>query len=151
MTALDRLALNLATLGPLGRSPRAPGTVGSAAAAVLAAWCFVPLALWAKLLVLAVVFVLGAWSATRAEILLGRADPGCVVIDELAGQWIAYLPFAAADPVAMLAGFALFRVLDIFKPWPINKAEHWLPRGYGVMLDDVLAGIVAAMVVGVVF
>lgn len=146
MNRLDRTALAIATLGPLGRVPFAPGTAGSAGAAVAAAWVFLPLGLGARLALLAAVLWLGAWAATRAERVLGKIDPGCVVVDELLGQWVAYLPLAGADPATILAGFALFRLLDIAKPWPIRRAEHWLPAGWGVMLDDLLAGLGAAAV-----
>ena len=82
-------------LGIAGLSPRAPGTAGSALAALLAPLIFLPLPLWGRLLFLAVIVVTGGLAATRAEILLGRTDPGEVVIDELAGVWIALLPLGA--------------------------------------------------------
>ena len=79
-------------LGIAGLSPKAPGTAGSALAALLAPLLFLPLPLWGRLLFLAVIVVTGGLAATRAEILLGRTDPGEVVIDELVGVWIALLP-----------------------------------------------------------
>jgi len=145
MTKTDFLALAVARLGPLGLSPWMPGTVGSAAAALLSPWLFLPLPAWARLSVLAAVFVLGARAAGRAETLLGRKDPGQVNIDELLGQWTTFLPLArTADPGALLLGFVLFRLFDILKPWPVRSSETWLPGGYGVMLDDLLAGVYAA-------
>ncbi|WP_442877378.1 phosphatidylglycerophosphatase A family protein [Desulfolutivibrio sp.] len=146
LTASDRLALWTATLGPVGRFPVTPGTAGSAVAVLAAPWVFLPLGPTGRLLVLALVFVLGALAASRAEILLGRKDPGPVVIDEVLGQWMALLPLSAAEPWAMLLAFVLFRVLDMTKPPPIRQSEHWLPGGYGVMLDDALAGAAAALV-----
>ncbi len=143
MKPLDRLALELATLGPVGRMPQAPGTWGSAAAVLLAPWLFLPLPLFGRLLVLALVFALGTWAATRAEAALGTTDPGCVVIDELLGQWTTFLPFAAPTVWTLFAAFVLFRVLDIAKPWPIRLLERSLPRGLGVMADDLLAGALA--------
>lgn len=145
MNALDRLALELATLGPVGRMPQAPGTWGSAAALLLAPWIFLPLPLSGRLLVLAGVLLLGAWAATRAEAALGRTDPGCVVIDEVLGQWTAFLPFAAPSVWTLFAGFVLFRALDIVKPWPFRLVERSLPNGLGVMADDLLAGALAAV------
>lgn len=140
----DAAWLAVARLGPLGLSPKMPGTVGSAAAALLAPWLFIPLGLGARLAVLSLLFVVGALAAGRAERILGREDPGEVNIDELVGQWLTFLPLAQAGPGAVLAGFLLFRFFDILKPWPIRRSEHWLPGGWGVMLDDVLAGACAA-------
>lgn len=145
----DRLALSLATLGPAGRMSFAPGTWGSAAALVVAPWVFVPLPLSARLGVLGLVLAAGTWAAARTEKVLGRKDPGCVVVDELLGQWTALAPFhlsgwTTAMPLELLALFALFRFFDILKPWPIRKVERTVPGGLGVMLDDLLAGLFAA-------
>lgn len=146
---LDRAALALATLGPVGRMPKAPGTWGSAAALLLAPWAFQPLALTPRLAVLAGVLAVGTWAASRAGRILGDDDPGCVVVDELLGQWTAFAPFhlagwTAATPWELLALFALFRVYDILKPWPIRAVDRSVPGGLGVMLDDLLAGVFAA-------
>jgi phosphatidylglycerophosphatase A len=140
----DTLWLAVARMGPLGLSPVMPGTVGSAAAALAAPWLFLPLPLGARLAVLAAVFVIGAVAAGHAERILGKKDPGQVNIDELVGQWLTFLPLAHAGAGAILLGFFLFRFFDILKPWPIRRSEHWLPGGWGVMLDDVLAGVYAA-------
>ena len=118
-------------LGIAGLSPRAPGTAGSALAALLAPLIFLPLPLWGRLLFLAVIVVTGGLAATRAEILLGRTDPGEVVIDELAGVWIALLPLGADQwswP-GLVWAFALFRLFDIWKPWPVHASETWPPAG----------------------
>ncbi|NDY57482.1 phosphatidylglycerophosphatase A [Desulfovibrio sulfodismutans] len=146
MSVSDRLALWTATLGPVGRFPVVPGTAGSAVAALAAPWVFLPLGPAGRLLVLALVFVLGAMAASRAETLLGRKDPGPVVIDEVLGQWMALLPLSAAEPWAILLAFVLFRILDMTKPPPIRQSERWLPGGYGVMIDDALAGAASALV-----
>lgn len=146
MSPIDRLALELATLGPLGRLPKAPGTWGSAGAVLAAPWLFLPLPLPGRLLVLGLVLGLGTWAASRAEAVLGRTDPGCVVVDELLGQWAALLPLAAPAPLPLLLGFALFRLLDILKPWPIRAVEKGLPGGLGIMADDLLAGIIAGAI-----
>jgi len=140
----DAIAAAVASLGPLGRVPRMPGTAGAAAAALLAPFLFLPLPLWGRLLLLAGIFVLGAEAAGRVEKALGQKDPGRINIDELAGQWMTFLPLAHAGPGAILLGFLLFRFFDILKPWPIRLSETWLPGGYGVMLDDILAGVYAA-------
>jgi phosphatidylglycerophosphatase A len=144
-----RLALFLGTLGPVGRMPKAPGTWGSAAALVAAPWCLMPLPLAARAGVLCLILIAGAWAAGRSEILLGRKDPGCVVVDELLGQWAAFTPFhlsgwSQAMPIDLLALFALFRLFDILKPWPIRAVDRGVPGGLGIMLDDLLAGVFAA-------
>ncbi len=143
MSPIDRLALDLATLGPLGRLPKAPGTWGSAAAVLAAPWLFLPLPLAGRFLLLALVLGLGIWASTRAEAILDRTDPGCVVVDELLGQWAALLPLTTPAPLPLLLGFALFRLLDILKPWPIRAVERSLPGGLGIMTDDLLAGLIA--------
>ena len=128
-------------LGIAGLSPKAPGTAGSALAALLAPLLFLPLPLWGRLLFLAVIVVTGGLAATRAEILLGRTDPGEVVIDELVGVWIALLPLGAGQGSwpGLVWAFALFRLFDIWKPWPVHASENWLPAGWGIMLDDLMA------------
>jgi len=68
-----------------------------------------------------------------------------VVIDELVGQWLTFLPLAAPTTFELVAGFFLFRAFDILKPPPVRASENWLPGGFGVMIDDVLAGIYAGV------
>ena len=70
-------------------------------------------------------------------------DPGQVVIDELLGQWTSLLFLSSASPWLMCAAFLLFRVLDVIKPWPISASEEFLPSGFGIMIDDLLAGLLA--------
>ena len=128
----------------VGRFPRAPGTAGSAAAVLLGglllSWSPSALPLACAAAVLA-----GVWAIAAAKL---EGDPGWVVIDEVAGQWIALLPLSHAGwrwsawPW-LLAGFALFRLLDIAKPGPVG----WADRRRGpvwVMADDVIAGLLAA-------
>ncbi|WP_035104214.1 phosphatidylglycerophosphatase A family protein [Desulfohalovibrio reitneri] len=144
-TTGDALLLSLSTLGFVGRSPVMPGTCGSAVAVLLAPLLFLPLSWPVQLAVLAGMFLLGGWAATRVERMSARHDPSMVVIDEVVGQWLALLPLAATASWPWLAaGFVFFRALDIAKPWPVRRSEHWLPEGFGVMLDDVLAGAGAA-------
>ncbi len=146
---LDRLSLAVSTLGPIGWLPKAPGTWGSLAAVVAAPFIFLPFSLQIRLWILAALFVLGGLAAHRAEKILGQKDPGCVVIDEVLGQWVCFLPFAfrfaSVNFWHLAIGFALFRAFDILKPWPIRRSETWLPGGFGIMLDDVIAGILAAL------
>lgn len=140
---LDTLATALATLGPIGHFPKAPGTWGSLAAVVAAPWLFLPLPLAERLAVLTAVFVVGTWACSRAEKVLGAKDPGCVIIDELFGQWLALLLFAAMPLWYLTLGFVLFRIFDILKPWPVRWAETAFPGGLGVMADDGVAGLYA--------
>lgn len=89
------------------------------------------------------VFVVGVWASSRACEISGLKDPQKVVIDEVSGQLIALSPLALSGRIVpVIVAFALFRLFDIFKPWPIRKLER-LPGGLGVMADDALAGIYA--------
>ncbi len=136
----------LATWFGAGLAPRAPGTWGSLAAAVMA-WPIQFWLGWVGLLVAAVaVFGVGIWAAERDAARTGLKDDGRIVIDEVAGQWIALLP-ACADWRLFVLGFVAFRLFDILKPWPVSWADRHVSGGLGVMLDDVLAGIYAAIVV----
>ncbi len=124
-----------------------PGTYGSVAAMLLwvaAALAFHPgriaLAVGTALAALAVTLV-GIPAATIVARESGREDPGFVVVDEVAGQWIALIAVRPDWPHALLA-LALFRLFDIWKPWPIRRLEQ-LPEGTGIMLDDVAAGLLA--------
>lgn len=143
LSLADRIILGLARVEPAGLSPWAPGTCGSAVAVGLAPWLFMPFGLAARLLILALLFVLGSLACGRAEQLLGQKDPSAVVIDEVLGQWITFLPFASLTWPELLLGFGLFRLFDITKPWPVHASESWIPGGWSVMLDDAFAGIYA--------
>jgi len=126
-----------------GYSPFAPGTAGSLVGLALV----LPLAglSWpVQLAATAALALLGVLAAARVAQLLGRKDPGLVVVDEVAGQWITFLALPLT-PVTALAGFVLFRVMDIVKPWPARALER-LPGGVGIMADDVAAGIYAHLV-----
>jgi phosphatidylglycerophosphatase A len=132
-------ALIIATFGYVGFFPVAPGTAGSFAALAVYAvvrWVGAPAA---DALAIAVVFVAGVWASTRAESLLGTEDPGPVVIDEVLGMLmtLAWLPLSLTGVVA---GFVIFRILDVVKPYPAGRLEH-APRGWGIMLDDAMAGV----------
>ncbi len=141
------LAVWVATVAGAGYFPVAPGTVGSAVAVLLVAVLdTIPLtrvghvALLA--LLVALIFFLGVWAAGQSEKFFGRTDPGHVVIDEVAGQMVAFLLVPHASWKLLLAGFALFRFFDVTKPFPAGRAER-LPGGWGIMVDDVIAGAYA--------
>jgi phosphatidylglycerophosphatase A len=121
----------------------APGTVASAVTAV-ALWLLnpSPLALAASLIA---VTGLGTWAADEAERALGGKDPGVIVVDEVAGMMLAVLA-APLTPAVLLAGFLLFRVFDVVKPFPANVAQR-LRGGLGVMVDDLIAGLYALVLV----
>ncbi|HEX8500110.1 MAG TPA: phosphatidylglycerophosphatase A [Pyrinomonadaceae bacterium] len=164
-TAGDYAAIALATWG-VGLIPLAPGTWGSAVGVGL----YLALASGAQrafdsavtrgldvspqafpfvlntvlLFAILVVALAGMWAATRAEKLLGKKDPGAVVVDEVAGQLITFLfvPWLAG-PWTIFAGFLAFRVFDIWKPYPVRRLEG-LGGGLGIMADDMLAGFYAA-------
>jgi len=129
-----------------GLSPVAPGTAGSLAA--LLPWFAlreVPLPYYAAVLVLA--FVFGVWACDWAVRALKVSDPGAVVWDEFVGLWIALTPLLWMPKGALwiCAGFILFRIFDIAKPWPVSWADRHVGGGFGVMLDDVFAGLYAAL------
>jgi phosphatidylglycerophosphatase A len=134
-----RVALAIATVGGAGYAPLAPGTVGSALAA-LGLW-LAPPSRAGRAVFLVAVAALGVWAAGRAERALGRTDPGAIVVDEVAGMTLAVLLFPPTGSV-VVSGFVLFRVFDIWKPFPADRAQR-LPGGLGVMADDLVAGLYA--------
>lgn len=145
----DECILAFCRLGVAGLSPKAPGTCGTALACILAPFLFDPLNYAWRCAVLVALFLLGGLAATRAEKILRQKDPGQVVIDELVGVWFVILPFANPTFWILLWAFVLFRIFDILKPWPVNLSENWLPGGFGVMIDDVMAGLLALPFMGI--
>ena len=141
-----RLAPLLATWFGCGLSRWAPGTVGSIGAVPLhLLLCRLsPLAHGACVLI---VSALGVWAAQRYAEQRGETDPQRVVIDEVAGTLIALGMVRSDGYAAGLAALVLFRVFDIWKPGPIRRLEHTRPLGAGIMLDDLLAGLVAGTLV----
>jgi phosphatidylglycerophosphatase A len=139
------LAIWIATAAGAGYFPIAPGTAGSAVGVVLVvalarlhlerAWSSVVLGIASLLL-----FALGVWAAGEAEKFFGRVDPGQVVIDEVMGQMLTFLLVPHATWKWLLGGFLLFRAFDIVKPFPARQAER-IPRGWGIMVDDAVAGL----------
>ncbi len=147
---MNRLAIALATWFGCGYFPWGPGTAGSLAAVLIA----VGLHTWfgagrITILLLVIVFLWpGIWSATRTARILNKEDPGLVVIDEVLGQWLTLLGAAAFNWKTFLAAFVLFRLFDIWKPWPIRKLEG-LPEGVGIVVDDLGAGVYGAVVLAI--
>ena len=143
-------ALTLSTGLGVGLLPGAPGTYGSA----LAVGVFVvvsPMPGGLLLLSLLALGALGVWSADVAERVLGRADDGRIVIDEVLGQLVALAPLWVLVPGSagswpwLVTGFVAFRCFDITKPGPVGWAERRFRGGLGVMMDDVVAGGLAAL------
>jgi phosphatidylglycerophosphatase A len=138
--AADLVSRLIATAFGSGYSPFAPGTAGSAVG-ILLFWPLAGVAWPWQLAAVAVVFLAGVVAAGRVARSVGLEDPGIVVVDEVAGQWLtlAGLPFT---PAVALAGFFLFRVMDVVKPWPARDLER-LHGGWGIMADDIAAGVMA--------
>ena len=127
----------------------APGTCASLAALPLA-WAF--RAEWGAAglaAAVALVFVIGCWASGRVATASGVRDPGSVVVDEIAGQWLSLVP-APLDPLVYALAFLLFRLFDICKPWPVGWADRHVAGGFGIMLDDLLAAGCALMVLATV-
>lgn len=148
MSALARVAAQvLATWFYLGYTPKGPGTAGSlgaiAVAALLHAYAgFTPLMFAAAA---AVLIVPGIWAADRVAVSSGKKDPQIVVVDEVVGQWIALAGASSLNWKTWIAAFVLFRMFDIFKPPPVRALER-IPGGAGIVFDDVMAGVYAALV-----
>jgi phosphatidylglycerophosphatase A len=136
---IDRLAYFIATAGFVGRFPIAPGTAGSVAGLVLYGLIRLVDVAAIEPLALVITFVVGIWSANIAERLLGGKDPGPVVIDEVLGVLITFA-FLDVNVTGAITGFFLFRVFDVIKPYPAGRLEI-LPGGFGVMMDDAMAGL----------
>ncbi|HXW16395.1 MAG TPA: phosphatidylglycerophosphatase A [Terriglobia bacterium] len=148
------LAIWIATAGGMGYFPIAPGTAGSLVGVTLVVGLGkLPLHQAAEMAVLAVaslvLFAAGVWAAGEAEEFFGRTDPGPVVIDEVVGQMLTFLVMPHATWKWLVGGFLLFRTFDILKPFPARQAER-IPRGWGIMLDDVIAGVYSLAVLAVI-
>jgi len=124
-----------------GAVPKAPGTFGTLAAIPI--WLlFADLSLPYYLGLLVASFVLGIWLCGRTSSDMGVHDHGGIVWDEFVGLWITFIALPAGWGWILL-GFLLFRLFDILKPWPIGWADRRVSGGLGIMLDDVLAGVMA--------
>lgn len=137
----------LATWGGLGFLKPAPGTWGSLGAlpfGVLFLWLGgVPLLITMTIIVTAA----GFWAAKKFDTAMGGHDSKMIVIDEVAGMWIALIPAAALNPVSLLVAFLAFRFFDIVKPYPVSFIDKDIPGAAGVMGDDLMAGLYAGLIV----
>ena len=130
----------VASAGGVGWLPKAPGTWGSLAAALAGAALLAGPGQAGLALAIVLATLAGLWAIPRATV---EADPGWVVIDEVAGMWLAMLPLQRPGWRGCLLAFALFRLLDITKPGPIGLIDR-IPGRVGVMGDDLLAGLLTA-------
>ena len=133
----------LASVFGAGYAPVASGTVGSFVT-VVAIW-LLPVTPLRILVALIVVTVVGIWAGSRVERALGRKDPGVIVIDEVAGMLLSVILLPPTIPVLVTA-FLLFRLFDIWKPFPARESQV-LTGGLGVMVDDLIAGFYALVLV----
>lgn len=140
---MDTLIIAIATGLYSGKLPKAPGTWGSLFA--LLPWFFLRhLPLSSYLTITSALFFIGILAAGSAEKIFDQPDPGCIVIDEIVGIFVTLLAAPAPDnPLYWLLAFLLFRVFDIYKPFPVNWLDQHFHGGFGIMLDDVMAGIYA--------
>lgn len=143
--AIDTLAKLIATAGGAGYVPGAPGTAGTAVAVPLV-YALSCLPIWQFAIVTALVTAIGIWAADRADIAWGTHDCQKIVIDEVAGYMVTMMFVARDRWLPLVVGFAVFRFFDIVKPPPVRWLDENLPRGYGVVLDDVAAGVMGAVV-----
>jgi len=143
---LAPLATAVATGLGSGYSPLAPGTAGSLLGLALF-WPLHGLPVAAQIAVAAAVFAAGVSASGSVARRVGIEDPGIVVVDEVVGMWVSLL-FVPLGAATALAAFVLFRVMDVVKPYPARQLEQ-LPGGWGVMADDVMAGIYANLLLRV--
>lgn len=138
---MNQLIMALATGLYVGKIGKAPGTWGSFAAFL--PWLLIKdMALPAYLLLLVALFIIGFFVSGSAEKILDSPDAGCIVIDEILGMFIT-LTIAPAHPFAWFLGFVLFRIFDISKPFPVSWFDQRIHGGFGIMMDDVVAGLYA--------
>ncbi len=130
-----------------GYAPIAPGTAGSLVG--LAFMYFFPLNNWYWLALTIFFFFVGVWASTIIEKEKGE-DPPIVVIDEVVGQWVALLFLPVYSVKVFVLAFLLFRLFDVRKPPPIDQSQR-LKAGYGIMIDDVIAGVYANIILQLIF
>jgi phosphatidylglycerophosphatase A len=144
--SLDNPAMLLATAGGVGLLPWAPGTWGSLVGVGLA-WLIVPRFGGSALLTLCLALFLAGWLVSaRVTRISGITDPGYVVIDEVVGQSLVLAVAVPPSIAGYAGGFALFRLFDIVKPWPVHLIERRFRNGFGIMADDIMAAVYAGLI-----
>jgi phosphatidylglycerophosphatase A len=141
---LRRIGVFIATCAYVGYAPVAPGTFGSAIGLAVFYAVRQHGSMTVEAATIVALLAIGLWSATEAEHHFGGIDPGPVVIDEVIGMLMT-LAFVPVNVAGAIAGFFVFRVLDVVKPWPARRLEL-LPGGFGVVLDDAMAGVYGNLV-----
>lgn len=139
-------AIWLATWFGCGLMRPAPGTWGTLGGLPVGVLIYAAGGWMALAAAVIAVCAAGYWAAGRFEEQTGEHDSGAIVIDEVAGVWIALIPAGLSIPY-VVAAFLLFRFFDILKPWPVSWADKKLPGALGVMADDIIAGIFAALMI----
>ena len=148
-TLKSKAGLLIATGWKLGYFKSAPGTLGSLASLLIWAPCVLwGLSPWLRFCLVLIVFLIGWWATFQALPQFKSQDPKEIIIDEVAGQGLALVLCPASWP-ALWIGFVLFRLFDIFKPWPISFIDRQMKSALGVMLDDMLAGFFVILLIGV--
>lgn len=144
---MNALAVVLATWFGCGNWRWGPGTAGSAAAVIIAFLLeyYAGIGRIGLAILIAALTLPAVWASTRTSRLLKQTDPGRVVVDEVLGQWLTLLGAAAFNWKTLLVGFVLFRIFDIWKPWPVRQCEN-LPEGAGIVADDLAAGVYGALI-----
>ncbi|MDO6763039.1 phosphatidylglycerophosphatase A [Agarivorans sp. 1_MG-2023] len=131
-----------------GLAPKAPGTFGTVAA-IPVYLLLAPLSSWLYITLVVLSFIFGVWCCQKASDAMGVHDHGGIVWDEFVGYWITMF-MVPLSPLNVLLGFVLFRFFDVLKPWPIKVLDKKVHGGFGIMIDDVLAGVFAAICLQVV-
>jgi phosphatidylglycerophosphatase A len=137
-------AVLLATWFGTGLLPIAPGSWGSLAALPFAWAIRSHVGATGLAIATVIVFAIGWWVAATVAKVSAIEDPSAVVIDEITGQWLVLVP-VPLDPLAYTLAFLLFRLFDIWKPWPVRWADRHVKGGLGIMLDDLLAAVYAVV------
>jgi phosphatidylglycerophosphatase A len=132
-----------------GLAPRAPGTFGSVVG-IVAAWWLLELPLPARVGIVLAVIVFGIYICGESARRLGRHDDQRIVFDEIAGVLLTSLAVPEKSLLALALVFVFFRIFDIVKPWPIRDVDHSLKGGLGIMLDDLIAALYAAVCVATI-
>ncbi len=144
---MKSVALTLSTWFGCGYFPVGPGTIGSLAAVLIAA----AVDHWlggTRQFLLGSFFLLlmpAIWASAVTATAAGKEDPGFIVVDEVLGQWVTLLGVSSYSVRSFVLAFILFRIFDIWKPWPVRKLED-LPSGYGIVADDLAAGLYGALI-----
>ena len=142
---VNALAKAISTAFGAGYSPIAPGTCGTLVTIPLA-WALAGVSLWAYLAITLAVTGVGIWAAERADKAWGSHDSGRIVIDEVAGYLVTMALVPRGHWAPLVVGFVVFRALDIIKPPPIRWLDENLPGGFGVVIDDVAAGVLGMLI-----